>query len=93
MAKRKAKVDRPAKLTHVELDNAQKLIGAMTDLQMNLGRLETEKFAILNRLGAIQEMIDKLQQDFVKKYGTSDIDIKSGKINYNSTNPYDDEAN
>jgi len=83
MAKVKTpKVEKPSKLTHVELHNAQNLVGSLTEMQMQLGRIETEKHVLLHRIENVQEMIGKLQEKFIKEYGTSDVNLKTGEINY-----------
>ncbi len=93
MAKRKTpKAEMPKKLTHTELNNAQGLVETMTRLQLQIGRIETEKQAIFTKLSAVQEVVDKVQKDMVAKYGTNDIDLKTGKINYKA-NPNDDKTN
>jgi len=94
MAKRKTpKAEMPEKITHKELNYAQTLVETITKLHLQVGRLEVEKQAILSRSQEVQETIDRVQGEMLSKYGTNDIDLKTGKIKYNKiNNAHDDQA-
>ena len=46
--------------------------------------LETRKHAMLNNVAGLQEKLTKLQDEFQVDYGTSDINVQDGTINYNN---------
>lgn len=84
----------PKKITHQELNYAQNLVETMTKLHLQVGRIEVEKQSILTRLQEVQDTIDTVQKEMLKKYGTSDIDLKTGTIKYNKIKEAnDDKAN
>jgi len=91
MAKRKTpKVEdlRPQEITTEELNKLQDFVSNMNKYQIEVGRLETQKHAALHIISQFQNSIQELQKELEDKYGKVDIDIKTGKIQYN-----DGEAN
>ena len=77
---------KPEKITDKQLEEVQKLINDINRSQMELGQMETKKHAILHNVSALQEAIGSMRDTFEKDYGTSDIDIQSGTINYPKEN-------
>ena len=77
---------KPEKVTDEQLQEVQKLINDINRSQMELGQMETKKHAILHNVSALQEAIGSMRDTFEKDYGTSDIDIQSGTINYPKEN-------
>jgi len=77
---------KPEKITDKQLEEVQKLINDINRSQMELGQMETKKHAILHHVSMLQEGVGKLRETFEKDYGTSDIDIQSGTINYPKEN-------
>ena len=77
---------KPEKITDKQLEEVQKLINDINRSQMELGQMETKKHAVLHNVSALQEAIGSMRDTFEKDYGTSDIDIQSGTINYPKEN-------
>ena len=44
--------------------------------------METKKHAILHNISILQEGVGKMRDTFEKDYGTFDINIQDGTINY-----------
>ena len=44
--------------------------------------METKKHALLHNIQTIQDQLTVLQAEFEKEYGTVDINIQTGEINY-----------
>ena len=80
------KAEKPEKITDKQLEEVQKLINDINRSQMELGQMETKKHAVLHNVSALQEAIGSMRDTFEKDYGTSDIDIQSGTINYPKEN-------
>ena len=98
MAKRKTpkiKDLRPEKITDIQLNNVQSCVRTMDQLTMNAGRLEVQKHALLTSLQTIQTDLDNLRGEFIKQYGTDNINIEDGSIVYpeQSNSKEDGEAN
>ena len=80
---------KPEKITDEQLEKVQTLINDINRSQMELGQMETKKHAILHHISSLQEAIGVVREEFEKDYGTSDVNIQDGIINY----PADVEAN
>lgn len=97
MAKRKTPktkevVDLTAKSDKITTEQLEKLQGTVNSLsraQMDLGVLESRKHELLHSVMAVQDQIKSLQAEFLKDYGTYDVNVKDGTINYTT----DVEAN
>jgi len=79
---------KPEKITDEQLEKVQTLINDINRSQMELGQMETKKHAILHHISSLQEAIGVVREEFEKDYGTSDVNIQDGIINY----PADVEA-
>ena len=77
---------KPEKITDEQLKEVQQLINDINRSQMELGQMETKKHAILHNISALQEGVGGMRDTFEKDYGTADIDIQSGTINYPKEN-------
>ena len=77
---------KPEKITSEQLEEVQTLINDINRSQMELGQMETRKHAMLHHISSLQESVGKLKDVFEKDYGTSDIDIQTGIINYTKEN-------
>ena len=77
---------KPEKITKEQLEEVQKLINDINRSQMELGQIETKKHAILHNISALQEGVGSMRDTFEKDYGTADINIQDGTINYPKEN-------
>ena len=81
---------KPEKITDEQLKEVQDLINNINRSQMELGQMETKKHAMLHNISMLQEGVGKIRDTFEKEYGTADVDIQTGVINYP---PENGEAN
>ena len=77
---------KPEKITDKQLEKVQTLINDVNRSQMELGQMETRKHAILHSISSLQEAIGVVRDEFEEEYGTSDINIQDGTINYPKEN-------
>ena len=70
------------KITDDQLKKVQETINNINRIQLELGMLETRKHSMLHAITSIQDQLALMQSDFEKEYGTSDINIQDGTINY-----------
>ena len=92
MGKKKEKkvVDlKPQKITDEQLKKVQDLINAINRGQLELGTIETRKHMMLHQVSGIQEQLSGMQKEFEEQYGTFDINIQDGTINYKEDEPSD----
>ena len=89
MAKTKTKTEKiidlkpkAEKITDEQLKEVQDVVNDINRAQMEIGMMETKKHAVLHHISVSQETIGKIRTDFEKEYGTADVDIQTGVINY-----------
>jgi len=70
------------KITNEELEELQTVVNDNNALQFKVGSLEAQKHLLLHELANTQTRIKGLQSQFKEKYGSFDIDLQSGNINY-----------
>ena len=73
---------KPEKITDEQLEKVQKLVGSVNKLQMEVGIMESRKHNALHNIAGINDQLTLLQSEFEKDYGTFDINIEDGTINY-----------
>ena len=86
MAKKEKIVDlksKPEKITDEQLKKIQEIVNNMNRSQIEIGKIETKKHALLHGVNGLQEELSKIQTELEKEYGTVDINIQTGEINYN----------
>jgi hypothetical protein len=66
------------KITDKQLENLQKKVGAIQNLQAQIGGLEAQKHAALHQLAASQEDLQTLQKSLEEEYGKVSINIQDG---------------
>ena len=73
---------KPEKITTEQLEKVQGVVNEINRSQMEVGQIESKKHAIMHHVSALQEKIGEIQVEFEKEYGTVDINIQDGTINY-----------
>tara|TARA_R110002110_G_scaffold225245_1_gene439273 strand:- start:391 stop:669 length:279 start_codon:yes stop_codon:yes gene_type:complete len=91
MGKSKKKVVdlKPETISEEQLQKIQGIVNMMNRGQMDLGILETRKHGMLHNIAAIQDQLTVIQGELEKEYGTYDINIQNGVINYKEDEPSD----
>ena len=86
MGKKKEKVVdlKPQNISEEELKELQQVVTAINKLQFDIGTLEAQKHGALHALFEGNDKLNKIQTKFKEQYGTNDINIQSGAINYPS---------
>ena len=77
---------KPEKITEDQLKKVQDVINEINRSQMEIGQMETKKHAIAHHITVLQETVGEIREEFEKEYGTADIDILTGEINYSKEN-------
>ena len=49
---------------------------------MEIGKIESQKHSLLHQINGLQEELGRIQVELEKEYGTVDINIQTGEINY-----------
>tara|TARA_R100000458_G_C8244081_1_gene222446 strand:- start:748 stop:1029 length:282 start_codon:yes stop_codon:yes gene_type:complete len=74
------------RISENQLKSLQDIVSFINQQQIQVGALETRKTHVINEIMAKQGSLISLQQVFKEEYGTDNINIHDGTINY------DDEA-
>ena len=85
MAKKDKVVDlkpKAEKITDEQLKNLQSVVNDNNAIQFRVGALEAQKHELIHQQASIQAKIVELQNTFSKEYGTFDVDLTDGTINY-----------
>ena len=77
---------KPEKISKEHLEKVQKSVNALNRAQMDLGSMEVKKHELLHAVAGFRDELTKLQGELDKEYGTYDIDISDGTINYPKEN-------
>ena len=85
MGKKENLVDlkpRADKISAEHLKEMQDVINIINNIQFNIGKIEGQKHTMLHDLGISQKKVLDLQGVFSKEYGSFDINITDGTINW-----------
>ena len=74
------------KVTEEQLTKVQNIVNTINRAQMDLGMMETRKHQVLHSITIMQDELSVMQVEFNEQYGTSDINIQDGTINYKEEN-------
>ena len=80
------KTEKPEKVTDEQLKNIQSIVDRINNAQMNIGQLEARKHQVLHMIAGTNDELTLMQENLQKEYGTNDINIKDGTINYPKEN-------
>tara|TARA_Y100001973_G_C5185384_1_gene327506 strand:+ start:1108 stop:1380 length:273 start_codon:yes stop_codon:yes gene_type:complete len=90
MAKRKTpKAKKPTKITNDQLNKVQGIIHDMNRFKMEIGTMESRKHAVLHTIAGLNDQLTLMKNEFEGQYGTTDINIETGEIKYNSNEQVD----
>ena len=73
---------KPEKIEEKELAGLQTIIRNIDRLTADIGRMETQKYAMLVAMQKVQEEINVKRVEFMDKYGSDNINIQTGVIAY-----------
>jgi len=83
MAKKEKVIDlKPEKITDEQLKKIQDTVNGMNRAQLEIGTMELKKHEMLHGISGLREQLVVLQKELEKDYGTFDVNIVDGTINY-----------
>ena len=77
---------KPEKITDEQLKNIQAIVDRINNAQMNIGQLEARKHQVLHMIAGTNDELTLLQNKLQEEYGTNDVNIQDGTINYPAEN-------
>jgi len=73
---------KPEKITAEQLDKVQNTVNSINRAQLEIGSVELKKHEMMHQIAGLRDELTLLQGEFEKEYGTFDINIQDGTINY-----------
>ena len=73
---------KPEKITAEQLDKVQNTVNSINRAQLEIGSVELKKHEMMHQIAGLRDELTLLQTEFDKEYGTFDINIQDGTINY-----------
>ena len=80
---------KPEQVSDTQLKKIQSVVDRINRTQMNIGTLETRKHQALHYLAGVNDELQLLQEELQKEYGTFDVNIETGDINYSENGEAD----
>jgi len=77
---------KPEKITDEQLKKVQDTVNNINRAQLEIGSMELKKHEIMHNISSLRDELTVLQAEFEKDYGTFDINIQDGVINYPKEN-------
>ena len=73
---------KPEKITDKQLKKVQDTVNNINRAQLEIGSVELKKHEMMHQIAGLRDELTLLQTEFDKEYGTFDINIQDGTINY-----------
>ena len=73
---------KPEKITEDQLKKVQDTVNNLNRSQLEIGSIEVRKHEMMHQVAGLRDGLTVLQGEFEKEYGTFDINIQDGTINY-----------
>jgi hypothetical protein len=91
MGKKKNKVVdlKPEKISEEQLRDLQQVVSAINKLQFDIGTMEVQKHNALHAIFQGNDKLNEMQGKLAEQYGTNDINIQDGTVNYKEDEPSD----
>ena len=77
---------KPEKITDEQLKKVQDTVNGINRSQLEIGSMELRKHEVMHNIAGLRDELTLLQGEFEKDYGTYDINIQDGTINYPKEN-------
>jgi len=94
MAKKEKEIElkvKAEKISDEHLKELQQLVNGINSIQFNVGKIEAQKHEYLHQLTVVQQKIQQMQDTLQKEYGTFDVNVNDGKINWPEDKKEEDE--
>ena len=76
------KEEKPEKIDEQELAQLQASVKTIDQLTHEVGTIEVRKHALMKAMEQVQQRIEQVRVQLNNKYGTDNINIQDGVINY-----------
>ena len=70
------------KVSEEHLKQLQEIVNKINSIQFSIGKMESQKHTALHDLHVANDQIILMQQTLIKEYGSYDVDLRDGTINW-----------
>jgi len=77
---------KPEKITDEQLKKVQNTVNGINRAQLEIGSMELRKHEMMHQIAGLRDELTVLQTEFEKEYGTYDINLDDGSINWPKEN-------
>ena len=70
------------KISEEHLKQLQNIVNSINSMQFNIGKMEAQKHGVIHNLSIAQDRVSALQDVLTKEYGSFDVNIADGTINW-----------
>jgi len=74
------------KITDEQLKKVKDTVNNINIAQLEIGSMEVKKHELMHSIASFRDELTVLQVEFEKDYGTFDVNIQDGTINYTKEN-------
>ena len=78
---------KPETINEQQLAAMQASVRTVDQLTSEVGSIEVRKHALMKAMESVQQRIEAFRGELMKKYGTDNVTIADGTINYPEDNP------
>ena len=78
---------RVEKISGEHLKELQQIVNRINGTQFNIGKIEMQKHTLLHDLAVAQDKVTMLQDKLMKEYGSYDVNLSDGSINWPENTP------
>ena len=73
---------KPEKITDEQLKKVQDTVNNLNRSQLEIGSMEIRKHEMMHQIAGLRDGLTLMKSEFEKEYGTIDVNIQDGTINY-----------
>jgi|TARA_R100001594_G_scaffold32112_2_gene59684 allophanate hydrolase subunit 1 len=88
----KVQTQKAEKIHEKHLKKLQDLVNAINAIQFNIGKMEVQKQTAIDELKRVQQGVGEMQDLLVREYGTYDVNVHDGTINWAKPNEEKNEG-
>ena len=70
------------RVSEEHLKQMQQIVNTINQLQFNIGKIESQKHTMIHNLSITQDRVSVLQDTLQKEYGSYDVNLEDGTINW-----------
>jgi len=75
--------EKSTNISKEQLEKLQSILSNINEFNLEIGRIENRKHALIHQSIVTQEALKSMQDELQEEYGTVNVNVQTGEINYN----------